>query len=130
MDLGEFAHKLRDDFGIQVDWFSLSSMDGYDELMELASQPYSVANCGKLFRFLKNFQKRTDVKTYLTEMLTIPEVFHPEQKLPNDRDTYERQVSHLRASAKRQEIIRILIDISMSSEDIDRLISAFSSTLG
>jgi len=122
----DLAEKLERDYDIQVCWFCPRLIAGFDEIAALASRDYSAENCSEFFERLRKFQSGP-ASTYLLEMLTLPEVFNGDCEC--NEDTFNRQRDYLFESAKRQEIIRILIDITMSGEDLDHFISAFSSTL-
>lgn len=124
LSLPELARRMAGPpYEFQIDWISTESLPDFKVLSQMSQEPYSKEHCEKFFQTIVNFQTRSR-PTYLTEMLTLPEVFNGTATF--DRETYERQCRYLVASSKRQNLIRFHIDISKSPEAIRRCLVALS----
>ena len=105
----------------------MESLPEYKRLLGMTTKPYSAENCVEFVHALIHFQ--WEYFNYIIDpMLLLPEVF--EESLDGDRvdvkDLYKRQIDFFIEKSKRQEMIRILIDIRMTQDDIDAFLEAFN----
>lgn len=112
--------------GYYLDWISIKEVPEFLELLDLSTAPYSEEQCQRFFEAILKFQHGPHV-TYVTEMLSLPEVFNG--TAGHDQETYERQVAYLRESGGRQNMIRFLIDITKSHDAIHACLNALSEVL-
>lgn len=123
--------------GIQVDWFSLKQLEGYDDLLSAAREPYSFNRSGEFLTKLMRFQAQHF--NYLTHsMLSTADVFNWMQYayresqfkcgdvFLNEETMYMNQLDYFQYVIKKQEAIRILIDVRMTEEDIDSFLEIFN----
>lgn len=124
LSLRELTTELKNQ-GYYMDWISIKEVADFQALLDLSTQPYSEAHCREFFDAILRFQNGPYV-TYVTEMLSLPEVFNG--TAAHDEETYRRQVEYMQAAAGRQNMIRLLIDITKSHDAVQTCLSALSET--